>query len=194
MLAMTVSEERRAGEAASDDAGHRLAPRPHLRRRDRRGGALLIARQARRLRGSGAEGEPVRRALRYRRPLQGRLADPALGGGRGRQPGLAPLQPLARSLLAALGSPRQERGEVVGRPQAADRRLAHALAPGTLQPTCPGQLLPLSDRLTVLHGIERPGQLPGTICAQSAEREMSTPHPPAGSNKAAPTTAGRSPP
>jgi transposase len=37
--------------------------------------------------------------------------------------------------------PRQEPREVLGRPQAPDRGLAHALAPRTLQPTCPGQLL-----------------------------------------------------
>ena len=59
---------------------------------------------------------------------------------------------------------------------------------------CPGELLLLSDRLTVLHGIERPRQLPGTICAPSAEREMSPTHPPAGSGTSTPTTAGRSPP
>ena len=52
---------------------------------------------------------------------------------------------------------------------------------------CPGELLLLSDRPTVLHGIERPRQLPGTICAPSAEREMSTPQPPAGSGTSTPS-------
>ncbi len=80
------------------------------------------------------------------------------------------------------------------RPQAPDRGLAHALAPRALQPTCPGELPLLSDRLTVLHGIETPGQLPGTICAQSAEREMSPTHPPAGSGPTTRATPGRSPP
>ena len=40
-----------------------------------------------------------------RSALEGRLTDPALGGGGGRQPGLAALQPLARSLPADLGPP-----------------------------------------------------------------------------------------
>ena len=61
-----------------------------------------------------------------RRPLQGRLEDAALGGGRGGQPGLAARQPLARPLPAGERAPRQEPGEVVGRPQAPDRGLAHA--------------------------------------------------------------------
>jgi transposase len=47
--------------------------------------------------------------------------------------------------------------------------LAHALArPGlqTFPPNdCRGELLALSGRLTVPHGIERPRQLPGTFCA-----------------------------
>src|SRR5215204_4680944 len=73
------------------------------------------------------------------------------------------------------------------------------MSPSSLPPPgrrehCPGELLLLSDRPTVPHGIERPRQLPGTICAPSAEREMSTPHPPAGSGTSTPITAGRSPP
>src|SRR5215204_2223059 len=73
------------------------------------------------------------------------------------------------------------------------------MSPSSLPPPgrrehCPGELLLLSDRPTVPHGIERPRQLPGTICAPSAEREMSTPHPPAGSGTRTPTTRGRSPP
>jgi hypothetical protein len=51
-----------------------------------------------------------------------------------------------------------------------------------------------SDGLTVLPGIERPRQLPGTICAKSAEREMSTSHRPAGRDgTTTPITPGRSP-
>ncbi|MGA8219142.1 MAG: IS110 family transposase, partial [Solirubrobacterales bacterium] len=103
-------------------------------------------------------------------------------------------KPLASPLPAGLGPPRQEPGEVGGRPQAPDRGLAHALAPRALQRTCLGELRLLSDRLTVPHGIERPRQLPGTICAPSAEREMSPTHPPAGSGPMTPTAAGRSPP
>ena len=104
-----------------------------------------------------------------------------------------PTNPWQLPLPAGLGSPRQEPGEVGGRPQALDRGLAHALLPRALQ-ACPGELPLLSDRLTVLHGIERPGQLPGTICAKSAEREMSTPHPPAGSGSTTTASSGRSPP
>ena len=108
-----------------------------------------------------------------------------------------PSNPWHGHYLRVSRPPRQEPGEVVGRPQAPDRRLAHALAatsPSSPTQHCPGELLLLSDRLTVLHGIERPRQLPGTICAPSAEREMSTPHPPAGSGTTTPITAGRSPP
>ena len=67
-------EDRRAGEAAGDDPRRRPAAQPHLRRRDRRGLALLGARQAGRLRRPRAEGEPVGRALGDRRALEGRLA------------------------------------------------------------------------------------------------------------------------
>ena len=116
---------------------------PHLRRGDRRRLALCLTRQAGRLRRPGAAGLSVGGALGDRGALQGRLQDPALGGGRGRQPGLATLQPLARSLPPGLGPPRQEPGEVGGRPQASDRGLAHALPPAAVQapPTCPGELL-----------------------------------------------------
>jgi transposase len=41
--------------------------------------------------------------------------------------------------------------------------------------SCLGKLPPLSGRLTALHGIEKPRQLPRTLCADpSAEREMSS--------------------
>src|SRR3954463_13155982 len=63
----------------------------------------------------------------------------------------------------------------------------HALPPRTLQArrtaparSCLGKLPLLSGRLTALHGIEKPRQLPRTLCADpSAEREMSPPPPPA---------------
>ena len=62
-----------------------------LRDRDRRGLALpLKAREAGRLCRPGATGDPVGRALGDRAAIEGRLADPALGGGRGGQSGLAP--------------------------------------------------------------------------------------------------------
>ncbi len=66
------------------------------------------------------------RALSDRRPLQGRLEDASLGGGRGRAPGLEAGKSMARPLPAGDRAARQEPGEVVGRPQAPDRRLAHA--------------------------------------------------------------------
>ena len=46
----------------------------------------------------------------------------------------------------------------------------------TVPTNCPGKLPSLSGRLTALHGIEKPRQLPRTICASSAEREMSSTH------------------
>jgi hypothetical protein len=72
------------------------------------------------------------------------------------------------------------------RPQDPDRRLAHPLPPTSLQAcratpvrSCLGKLPLLSGRLTALHGIEKPRQLPRTLCADpSAEREMSPPHTP----------------
>ena len=48
-----------AGEAARHDPGGRSAPQPDDRRRDRRGLALSLPRQARRLLGAGAASQPV---------------------------------------------------------------------------------------------------------------------------------------
>ena len=163
-----------------------------------------------RLRRPRSQGEPVGRALGDRGALQGRLADAALGGGRGRQstPG-CPSNPWHAPLPAGHGPSRQEPGEVGRRPRASEiyasaPRLAPLLALqkffGTFKITCLGELRLLSDRLTVPHGIERPRQLPGTICAPSAERRMSSTHPPAGSGtndtdsrgEIAPLTAGPS--
>ena len=81
---------------------------------------------------------------------------------------------------------RQEPGQGRRRAQDPDRRLARPLAPATLQArrpaparSCLGKLPLLSGRLTALHGIEKPRQLPRTLCADpSAEREMSPPHTP----------------
>ena len=63
----------------------------------------------------------ARRPGGCRRPAR----DASLGGGRGRQPGLAADQPLPRALPPPRRPPRHQPGEVVGRPQAAD------LLPGT---------------------------------------------------------------
>ncbi len=54
---------------------------------------------------------------------------------------------------------------------------------------CLRKLPLLSGRLTAPHGIEKPRQLPRTLCeAPSAEREMSQPHPPGARD---PTATGR---
>ncbi len=77
------------------------------------------------------------------------------------------------------------------RAQDPDRLLAHPLPPGALQGadqpaprSCLGKLPSLSGRLTALHGIEKPRQLPRTLCANpSAEREMSPPPPQPGAHQ-----------
>ena len=160
-----------------DDPGDRTADQPHLRLGDRRGLALRLTGEARRLCGSCSADQPVGRALGDRAAIEGRLEDASLGRGRGREPGLAPDQPLPRPLPTDRRQARHQPGEVVGRSQAPDHLLAHA-QPRRGFPTtnCSGELLPLSGRLTAPHGIERPLQLPRTICAQSAEREMSSTH------------------
>ena len=171
----TRSPGRSQGPAASDDPGRRPADQPHLRLGDRRRLALLFGVEAGRLCRPRSADHPVGRALGHRAAIEGRLADASLGRRRGRQPGLATDQPVSRSLPATGGSPRKEPGEVGGRAEATDHLLAHALAqPGLFTNHCHGELLTLSGRLTALHGIERPRQLPGTICAASAEREMSS--------------------
>jgi transposase len=135
-----------------------------------------------RLRRHGAAHQSVRRALTHRRALEGRLAHAALGRRRGRPPVLATDQPLAPALHPARRPPRQEPRQVRRRTQGPDRHLARPLTQRTLQTqppprhhTCPGKLPLLSGRLTAPHGIEKPRQLPRTICAPSAEREMSHP-------------------
>jgi transposase len=74
--------------------------------------------------------------------------------------------------------------DLAKRAQDPDRRLARPLARAAVQARCPptqsclGKLPLLSGRLTAPHGIEKPRQLPRTICADpSAEREMSRPQP-----------------
>jgi transposase len=114
---------------------------------------------------------------------KGRLTHAALGRRGGRPPCLAAHQPLAPALQRHRGTRRQEPRQVRRRAQDPDRRLARPLAPATLHarraatgPSCLGKLPLLSGRLTAPHGIEKPRQLPRTLCADpSAEREMSTP-------------------
>src|SRR5215216_427226 len=132
------------------------------------------------------------RALAHRRALKGGIAHAALGGRRGRARRLATDQPLARALQRHRPACRQERRQVRGRTQDPDRLLAHPEPSATLQ-TGPllserhrglGKLQLLSGRLTAPHGIEKPRQLPRTICAPSAEREMSKRSTPTGANTA----------
>ena len=93
-----------------------------------------------------------------------------------------PSNPWHRALQRHRRPRRQEPRQGRRRAQGPDRRLARPLAPATLQArraaparSCLGKLPLLSGRLTAPHGIEKPRQLPRTLCADpSAEREMST--------------------
>ena len=141
-----------------------------------------------RLRRPRAAGEPVGRALGDRAALEGRLADAALGGGRGRHPGLAADQPLACPLPPDRRAPRQEPGEVGGRPQDLDRLLAHAEPPGALQGACiagrstaPGSSCCfLTARRSCMELRSRSSSQERSAPSQSAEREMSSPQPAGG--------------
>ena len=121
---------------------------------------------------------------RRRRALQGRLADAALGRRRSCPTCLATVEPVAPALHRSRRARRQEPGQGGRRAQDPDRRLARPLPPATVQArrpaparSCLGKLPLLSGRLTAPHGIEKPRQLPRTLCADpSAEREMSPPH------------------
>ena len=153
--------------------------------RDRRRRPVRLTAQADRVPRSGPEDQPIRRSLQDRRALQGRLTDAALGRRRGRPPGLATNQSLARALQRPDQAPRQEPGQVGRCTQGLNRVLARALTRPALQAQpparrhfCLGKLPLLSGRLTAPHGIEKPRQLPRTLCANpSAEREMSPPQP-----------------
>ena len=95
--------DRRVGsesEAAADDPRVRALDQPHLRLRDRRRLALLGLKAGRLCR-PGAADHPVGRAFGDRAPLEGRLADAALGRGRGGQPGLATDRTPSTSTTAA---------------------------------------------------------------------------------------------
>ena len=129
------------------------------------------------------------RTAPYRRPARGPCAGPQ--SGRARR--LATDQPMAPALQRARQARWQEPRKVRRRTQGAGRLLAHPQPPTTLQ-TGPlpgerhrrlGKLQLLSGRLTAPHGIEKPRQLPRTICAPSAEREMSHPLNPDGSSSTA---------
>src|SRR5215207_7010028 len=185
--------ERELRQAARDDQrvvlletspGVGDLTRPDTGQRDRRRRPLRDTAQAGRLRRPRAARPPIRRALAHRRALQGGLANAALGRRRSGPRRLAPDQPLARALQRHRQAHRQEPRQVRRRAQDPDRLLAHPQPPATLQarPLADqrghrrlGKLPLLSGRLTAPHGIEKPRQLPRTICAPSAEREMSHP-------------------
>jgi hypothetical protein len=80
----------------------------------RRRVAVLRAAQADRLRRPGPEDHPVRGSLPHRRAVRGRLADAALGRRRGRPPGVAADQPVARALRRHHRARGQEPGHVRG--------------------------------------------------------------------------------
>ena len=150
--------------------------------------ARFATAQADRLRRPRAARPPIRRALAHRRALQGGLANAALGRRRSGPRRLAPDQPLAPALQRHRQAHRQEPRQVRRRAQDPDRLLAHPQPPATIQARpladerghrCLGKLPLLSGRLTAPHGIEKPRQLPRTLCEDpSAEREMSPTSPP----------------
>jgi hypothetical protein len=164
---------------AGHDPRRRRAAGTNHRLRDRRRRAVRVAAQTDRLRRPGAEDQPVRRSLQDRGAVEGRLTHTAVGRRGGRPPRLAAKQPLAPALQRYRRARRQEPREVRRRAQGPDRRLARPLAPATLHArraatgrSCLGKLPLLSGRLTAPHGIEKPRQLPRTLCAApSAERE-----------------------
>ena len=100
----------------------------------------------------------------------------------------------ASALQRARQARRQEPRQVVGRPQGPHCLLAHPQPPTTLQARpLPderhrrlGKLPLLSGRLTAPHGIEKPRQLPRTICATSAEEKRATRSPNGSTNDRAP--------
>ena len=153
------------------------------RERDRRRQPLLHATQADRLRRPRSARQPVRRPLTHRSAVESRIAHAALGRRRSGTRRLEADQPLASALQRARQARRQEPRQVVGRPQGPHCLLAHPQPPTTLQARpLPderhrrlGKLPLLSGRPTAPHRIEKPRQLPRTICATSAEREMSHP-------------------
>jgi Transposase len=152
------------------------------RHRDRRRLPVRDAARVDRLRRPGPQGQPVRRSLAHRRALEVWLTHAALGGRRGRPPGLAREQPLAPALPFDRRPRGQEPSQVRRRAQGPDRVLARPRPPPALhalrlQPAGDrlGKLPLLSGRLTAPHGIEKPRQLPRTLCDQpNAERDMST--------------------
>jgi transposase len=144
---------------------------------------LLDAAQADRLRRPCSARQPVRRPVTHRSAVKSRISHPALGRDRSRTRLVAADRPVAPALQRARQARRQEPRQVVGCPEDPHGLLAHPQPPTTLQarPLAAerhrrlGKLQPLSGRLTAPHGIEKPRQLPRTICATSAEREMSNP-------------------
>ena len=114
----------------------------------------------------------------FQRPARGRFAGP-----RSRPPIRPGGRPTPSTSTTADSPPATApTRRSLGRAQAADLLLAHALArPGlSTHPIndCRGKLLTLSGRLTVPHGIETPRQLPGTILRRERRKrnELDSPH------------------
>ena len=102
---------RRESKAVADDPRRRAPDRPRLCLRDRRG--LALVRRPRSWSATPAllPDHPVGRPLGDRATFEGRLANASLGGGRGRQSGLAANQPLPRSLPPPRRKPRRQPGQ-----------------------------------------------------------------------------------
>ena len=123
--------------------------------------------------------------LAHRSAVQGRVALLAVGGDRGRPMRLAADQPLEPPLSRLKDRTGKKPGQVRGRAQGPDRRLARPRPPPAVQAqprprrqsSCPGKLPLSSGRLTAPDGIEKPRQLPPTRCAAKRRRGSSTPRP-----------------
>ena len=102
-----------------------------------------------------------------------------------------PATPAAPALHRRRQTRRQEPRQVRRRPQDPDRHLARPVPPAAVQARratparpCLGKLPLLSGRLTAPHRIEKPRQLPRTLCEHpSAETEMSPTSPPASTDR-----------
>lgn len=171
-----IQDRRRAPGAATASVPPGSSPRRALRALP--GGSRACA--------ASSEGAPRQQALGQeephvpRRPTEhGHEPDPC-------EPASSRHRWRALAVVAALRI-----AQVRCRPQSPDRELAHPQPSTTIQTRpltderhrCLGKLQLLSGRLTAPHGIEKPRQLPRTICAPSAEREMSQPLHPTGSTQ-----------
>ena len=181
---------RHARRAAGHHPRRRRPARTHDRVRDRRRRALRLATQTRRLRGHGAEGQPVRRPSRTGALSKAGSRTLRWAAVEAAQHAWRPTNPWHQLYTDSPHAPAKTR-QVRRRPQDPDRHLARPVPPTALQarratpaPPCLGKLPLLSGRLTAPHGIEKPRQLPRTLCEDpSAEREMSPTSPPGSTDR-----------